>query len=111
MDSQGDVYVTDWGDNRVQIYDPGGDILTALYGDATEFSKWAKEMVETNPDVVKAYRRVKDKSLLARFDGARGIAIDDQDRIIITESPTAISQGSRCTLKSRVTWSPSSTCE
>ena len=86
VDSQGDVYVTDWGNNRVQIYDPGGDILTALYGDASEFSKWAKEMVEANPDVEKAYRRVKDKSLLARFDVARGIAIDDQDRIIITDS-------------------------
>ena len=84
--------MTDWGNNRVQIFDPDGDILTALYGDATEFSKWAKEVVESNLDVVKAYRRVPDLTPLGRFQRPIGIAVDEQDRIIITD-------GTRCRLQ------------
>ena len=85
VDSEGDIYVTDWGNNRVQIYDSEGSVITALYGDATEFSKWAKQVVESNPDVVKAYRRVKDLTPLGRFARPLGIAVDEEDRIIITE--------------------------
>lgn len=86
VDSEGDVYVTDGGNKRVQIYDPKGAILSCLLGDAYEFSKWAKEVVESNPDVVKAYRRVKDITPLGRFDRPVGIAIDEKDRIVVTDS-------------------------
>ncbi len=86
VDSQGDVYVVDWGNKRVQIYDSGGEIITALHGDATEFSNWAKEVVESNPDVVKAYRRVKDITPMGRFNRPVGIVVDEQDRIIVTDS-------------------------
>ena len=86
VDSEGDIYVTDWGNKRVQIYDPNGEIITALYGDATEFSKWAQQVVNSNPDVGIAFRRVRDISPLGLFERPRGIAIDDQDRIIITDS-------------------------
>ena len=86
VDSEGDVYVVDWGNKRVQIFDSEGDILTCLYGDAVEFSKWAKEVVEANADALKAYRRVQDKSRLAAFERPTSIAIDENDRIIISES-------------------------
>ncbi|MEC8891041.1 MAG: SMP-30/gluconolactonase/LRE family protein [Chloroflexota bacterium] len=86
IDSEGDVYVVDWGNKRVQIFDSEGDILTCLYGDAVEFSKWAKEVVEANADALKAYRRVQDKSRLAAFERPTSIAIDENDRIIISES-------------------------
>ena len=86
VDSEGDVYVSDFGNRRVQIYDSKGDILTALYGDVTEFNEWAKEVVVSNPDVVKAYRRVHDRSLMARFNRPRGIAVDEQDRVIVVDS-------------------------
>ena len=86
VDSEGDVYVTDWGNKRVQIYDPEGGIITALYGDDTEFSKLAKRAVEANPDVIKAYRRVQDITPLGRFNRPRGIAIDERDRIVVTDT-------------------------
>ena len=86
VDSEGDVYVTDFGNKRVQIYAPEGDIITSLYGDATEFSKWARETVDANPDVGKAYRRVKDMTPLRTFQRPAGIAIDEHNRIIITET-------------------------
>jgi DNA-binding beta-propeller fold protein YncE len=86
VDSDGDVYVTDWGNKRVQIFDPEGGVLASLVGDAQEFSKWGREVVESNPDVVKAYRRVKDLTPLGRFERPVGIAVDEEDRIIVTDS-------------------------
>ena len=86
IDSDGDVYVTDWGNKRVQIYEPNGSVITALYGDAVEFSAWAAEVVNANPDVQSAYRRVKDRTPLGLFNRPVGIAIDEQDRIIVTDS-------------------------
>ena len=86
VDSEGDVYVCDWGNKLVKIYESDGSPLTQLEGDAIEFSKWAKEVVESNPDVVKAYRRVKDTRPLGLFERPAGIAVDEEDRIIITDS-------------------------
>lgn len=86
VDSEGDVYVSDWGNKLVRIYEGNGAVLTHLEGDAVEFSKWAKEVVESNPDVVKAYRRVKDTRPLGLFERPVGLAVDEEDRIIITDS-------------------------
>ena len=86
VDSDGDVYVVDFGNNRVQIYDPEGDIITALYGDALEWSNWAREVVEANPDVVKAYRRLKDMTPVGRFARPVSILVDSEDRVIISET-------------------------
>jgi DNA-binding beta-propeller fold protein YncE len=86
VDSQGDVYVVNWGDKNLKIYTSEGESLTTLYGDALEFSKWAKEVVESNPDVVKAYRRVKDITPLARFERPTAVVVDSQDRVIVSES-------------------------
>ena len=78
VDSEGDVYVSDWGNKLVKIYENDGSVLTQLEGDAVEFSKWAKEVVESNPDVVKAYRRVKDTRPLGLFNRPVGIAVDEE---------------------------------
>lgn len=86
VDSEGDVYVSDWGNKLVKIYESNGSALTYLEGDAVEFSKWAKEVVESNPDVVKAYRRVKDTRPLGLFERPGGLVVDENDNIIITDS-------------------------
>ena len=94
VDSDGDVYVTDWGNNRVQIYFSDGDIIAGLYGDAQQYSKWAREFMDSNPDYVRAIQRVDPTELvtLGHFQRPGGIAIDDQDRIVITD-------GIRCRLQ------------
>ena len=86
VDSEGDVYVVDWGNKRVQIFDCEGEVITGLYGDAHEISKWAHEVVQSNPDALKAYRRVEDTTPLARFERPTSVAIDKDNRIIISES-------------------------
>ena len=89
VDSEGDIYVTDWGNKCVRIYEPGGDILTTLWGDAHVFSKWGKEVVESNADLAKAHRRLKDTNKIARFQRPTGIVIDDDDQIFISEPTRA----------------------
>ena len=86
IDSAGDIYVVGWGNHRVRIYDPSGAPIASLHGDAQEFSKWAKAVVESNPDVVKAFRRVDDLSPMYRFHRPTGIAIDEHDRIIVSDT-------------------------
>ena len=72
----------------MQIYYAEADIITGLYGDATRFSKWAQEYMDANPDYVKAYQRIDPTELvrMGHFERPRGIAIDDEDRIVITDS-------------------------
>ncbi len=86
VDSDGDVYVSDWGNKRIQIYEPDGNIITALYGDATEFSVWAAEVINANPDAQKAYRRVQDRTPIGLFNRPVGIVIDADDNLIVTDS-------------------------
>ena len=86
VDSEGDVYVADWGNKRIQIYAPDGAVITALHGDAVEFSNWAAEVINSNPDAQKAYRRVKDRTSLGLFERPVGLTVDSEDRIIITDS-------------------------
>ena len=94
VDSEGDVYVTDWGNNRVQIYYPDGDIITGLYGDARKFSKWAQEFMDSAQDYQKGFQRLDPTEFvrMGLFERPKGIAIDDEDRIIITD-------GIRCRLQ------------
>ena len=94
VDSQGDVYVTDWGNDRVQIYYADGEIIAGLYGDARQFSKWGQEFMDSNPDYQKAFQRVDPNEMvtLGHFRRPGGIAIDDQDRIVISD-------GIRCRLQ------------
>ena len=94
VDSEGDVYVTDWGNDRVQIYYPDGDIIAGLYGDARQFSKWGQDFMDSNPDYQKAFQRVNPNEMvtLGYFRRPGGVAIDDQDRIIVTD-------GIRCRLQ------------
>lgn len=70
----------------MQIYEPNGSIITALYGDAIEFSDAASEVVNANPQARQAYRRVKDLTPLGLFNRPVGVAVNDQDRIIVTDS-------------------------
>lgn len=86
VDSEGDVYVADWGNKRIQVYAPDGAVITALHGDAVEFSNWAAEVINSNPDAQKAYRRVKDRTSLGLFERPVGLTVDSEDRIIITDS-------------------------
>ena len=38
VDADGDVYVTDWGQDKVEVYDAHGGHLTTFFGDSEQLS-------------------------------------------------------------------------
>ncbi len=86
VDKDGDIYVSDWGNDRVQVYTPKGEFITTLLGDARQYSKWAQEQVDANPDVAKAIRQARHPEIAWRFKMPTDIAIDHEtSRVIIVD--------------------------
>src|ERR1043166_5386121 len=67
VDPDGDIYVADWGNHRICIFDAEGRPLTNLVGDAHIMSKWGQQSIDANPDMMKAYRRARNQEPLWRF--------------------------------------------
>ena len=44
VDPDGEVYVCDWANNRVQLFDPNGRFITSFRGDAQQLTKWSMKV-------------------------------------------------------------------
>ena len=87
VDPDGDIYVSDWANNRVQVFDSVGEYLLQIKGSAIELSKWQKRYVESNPDVVKARRRVESLEPEMKFALPTGVNYDkSRDRLFVVDS-------------------------
>jgi DNA-binding beta-propeller fold protein YncE len=87
VDPEGDVYVCDWANNRVQLFAPNGRSITSFIGDAQELSKWAKMVVEVNPESVKRRREVRSLEPEWRLALPRAVAFDQRrSRLIIADT-------------------------
>ena len=60
VDGDGDVYVVDWMNERIVIFDSDTKPISVLRGDASGISPWAALSIDANPDMNKARRRVKN---------------------------------------------------
>ena len=87
VDPEGDIYVTDWGNHRLCIFDKEGHPLTHLVGDAQVMSKWGQQSIDANPDMMKAYRRVQNIEQLWRFCFPTAVVFNPKtDQIIVADS-------------------------
>jgi DNA-binding beta-propeller fold protein YncE len=87
VDTDGDIYVADWGNHRVCVFDAEGKPLTHLVGDAHVMSKWGQQSIDANPDMLKAYRRARNQEPLWRFCFPTAVDYDPKtDRIIVADS-------------------------
>lgn len=87
VDSDGDIYVTDWGNHRVCVFDSEGKPIANLIGDAQVLSKWGQQTVDANPDMMKARRRVKSLEPQWRFCFPTAVDFDPAtDSIIVADS-------------------------
>ena len=87
VDSDGDIYVSDWGNHRVCIFDPEGGPITTLIGDAQVLSKWGQQSIDANPDMAKARRRVKSLEPQWRLCFPTAVEFDpNSDSVIIADS-------------------------
>jgi len=87
VDSDGDIYVADWGNHRVCIFDSEGGPITSLIGDAQVLSKWGQQSIDANPDMMKARRRVKSLEPQWRLCFPTAVDFDAAtDQVIIADS-------------------------
>ena len=88
VDGDGDVYVVDWLNERVVIYDEDSKPITYLYGDAVEVSKWGEIGLNSNPDMVKRRNQVQDQVEQQRkFRLPTGCAFDvENNRLVICDT-------------------------
>ena len=87
VDGEGDVYVVDWMNERVVIFDSKADPITTLRGEASGLSNWAEMSIAANPDMEKAIRRVKTPEIQNYFRMPVGCAFDqDNNRLLVCDT-------------------------
>ena len=87
VDSDGDIYIADWGNHRISIFDAYGRPLTNLMGDAQVMSKWGQQSIDANPDMMKALRRVRNLEPQWRFCFPTAVDFNPKtDEIIVADS-------------------------
>ena len=87
VDSDGDVYVCDWANDRVQVYGPDGGFITTFIGDAQELAKRHKQTVDSNIDVKKARRRVYSLEPEWRFAMPTAVEFDHaRTRLMVADT-------------------------
>jgi DNA-binding beta-propeller fold protein YncE len=87
VDPQGDVYIADWGNHRLCIFEGDGTPLTHLVGDAQVMSKWGQQSVDANPDMMKAYRRAPSLEPMWRFCFPTAVEFNPKtNQIIVADS-------------------------
>jgi DNA-binding beta-propeller fold protein YncE len=87
VDPDGDIYVSDWGNHRVCVFDSEGRPICNLIGDAQVLSKWGQQTVDANPDMAKARRRVKSLEPQYRFCFPTAVEFDPAtDSVIVADS-------------------------
>lgn len=87
IDPDGDIYVCDWANDRVQVFNQSGEYLLQMGGSAVALSKWQKRYVESNPDVIKARRRVNSLDPETKFALPTSVRFDvNRNRLFVVDS-------------------------
>ncbi len=100
VDSSGDVYVADWGNERIQVFGPNGEFKYTLRGEAT-LSQWAIDFFDSNPDEMEQ-RETSDlepelpdhlatpyhisSQVEPFFWGPVSVHVDSEDKLYVVES-------------------------
>ena len=83
VDGDGDIYVADCGNNRVQMFNEAGVYLQKFLGDAT-LSKIARSYMLTNahPNRLRDMANLEPEKLLR---SPRSVTLDDQGRLYVAD--------------------------
>ena len=100
VDEQGIGYIADWGNERVQVIGPEGEVLASLRGDSVD-SRWADDYFNANPDEGSArrqadleprmparpeYKREESANVEKLLWGPTSVKVDEAGRIYIVDS-------------------------
>ena len=86
VDRDGIIYVADWLNDRLQVFDVDGSFIASKTGDAT-ISKWGKDKLDANPEMWEERKRAPELEREKLFWAPTGVAVDDDYRIFVCESP------------------------
>ena len=85
VDKDGIIYVADRGNDRLEVFGAEGSYIAKMTGDAT-LSKWAKEKLDLNPEMLKGREVAHGLEREKLFWGTIGVDVDDEGRIFVVES-------------------------
>ena len=88
VDNDGIIYITDWGNNRLQVFDADGRFITKMTGDAT-ISEWGKQKLDANSDMWKQREVAHGLDRLKLFWRPIAVEVDDQQRVLVLDSVRA----------------------
>ena len=86
VDKDGVVYVADWLNDRLQVFDPDGNFATMKTGDAT-VSKWGKDKLDANPEMWGERERAPQLEREKDFWAPSGVTVDDDCNVFVVENP------------------------
>ena len=85
VDKDGDIYVADWLNNRVQVLTPDGRFITEFTGDAA-LSKLGVAKIQSNPDMIRQRNGVRDFTPEKVLWAPVAVRVDDKGRVIIADT-------------------------
>ena len=86
IDEDGFIYVVDWGQEIVKVYNPAGEYVDSIVGDCHGYSKWAETRMASDPEGMAAQRaEVSDFTIERIFFQPTNIEIDSEGRILIVD--------------------------
>ena len=83
VDAHGDIYVCDWGNDRVQLFDQEGRYVEQFIGDAN-LSRSGRAYILAN-QVVLRLREMADLEPTKRLRSPITVKVDDQFRLFICD--------------------------
>jgi len=85
VDKDGIIYVTDFKNDRLKVFDAAGSFITTLAGEAT-LSKWGRERVELDPVMVRGRQRAQGLEEREKpFQGPIAVEVDDEGQVFVVE--------------------------
>ena len=85
VDADGDIYVADWLNNRVQVLTPEGRFISEFTGDAG-LSKWGVDKIRSNPDMIRQRNGVRDFTPEKVIWAPCAVKVDSKGRVIICDT-------------------------
>ena len=82
VDKDGDIYVADWLNNRVQVLTPDGKFITEFTGEAG-LSKWAVDQLMPAPDMIRQRNGVQGLAQEKVLWAPMAVKVDDNRRRVI----------------------------
>ena len=84
VDKDGDIYVSDWANNRLQMFDSSGNHIHSFLGDAT-LSKWGIAKLDSNDYMWNERESAWGLEREKNFWHPIAVDVDPEGRVLVLE--------------------------